>query len=671
MPCRVHAIPQTSILVAVLSLASCTEAQALVFTWSGGEYGAQGLPNPLDGDSVVNVVAGAPKSIAGGIVNDGRFNWLSTNPLSFGDGALFQNRGVFDQRADGRMLVPSGAATFENSGTLVKSGGPGDLLLDVTLVNHAGAVLDAASGRIVYRGNDRFEDGSVFRGTGVHQFNAGAATFSFLGSLVAENGLLFTAGTFSAVAPTRAQGNISFVSGTFAGQWTIVGGHTLTGSVGLGKSISGSLVNEGTIAWNTSDGLNLSGTALLRNEGTFDQQTDGRILAPGGTALFDNRGIVKKSGGTGDLLLDAPLHNRSGAVLDASSGRIVYRGNDQFDAGSVFAGAGAHVFNAGAATFTFHGDFVGENNVFFAAGTYHAALPTRPQTDVMFTNGGFTGQWIIDSGRTLAATGSFGKGISGSFVNDGKVIWNTGTPLSLNLAGGTTTLVNNGLFEQQTDGRIVAAFDLPTMANIGTLRKSGGSGNFVIGVAIVNTGAIESLSGNIVLPTDWRNDGTLRGTAAFQTNRLTNAGDIAPGMPGPAQAIAALALTGALDETAGGTLSFDVDAGGVSDVFNVSGAVVFDGTVHVSRHGSYLPQLGDSFRVMNFASFSGQLLDVLEFGFGSDVQFVAVYGPTYLELRVAAVPEPGTWGTMLCGLGMLLTALRKTRRHAQSSSPSS
>jgi len=60
---------------------------------------------------------------------------------------------------------------------------------------------------------------------------------------------------------------------------------------------------------------------------------------------------------------------------------------------------------------------------------------------------------------------------------------------------------------------------------------------------------------------------------------------------------------------------------------------------------------------MNFASFSGGLDGVKEFGFGGGVEFEALYSPTYLELRVTAVPEPHGWALMAGGL-LLLSRLK-------------
>lgn len=183
---------------------------------------------------------------------------------------------------------------------------------------------------------------------------------------------------------------------------------------------------------------------------------------------------------------------------------------------------------------------------------------------------------------------------------------------------------------------------------------------------------IESLSGTVVLPAGpWRNDGSLRGTARFQSSRIDNAGDIAPGVPSASAgslpvaqattAVAQLSFVGALTQLASGSLSFDVGPAGLADLLSVSGAVTFGGVARVSPLPGYAPQVGDSFRVMSFSSFSGSLVDVLEIGFDPGVVFEAVYSPQALQLRVTAVPEPASAATLLAGLA-LLAALKARRR---------
>ncbi|KPF41533.1 hypothetical protein D621_21680, partial [beta proteobacterium AAP51] len=55
-------------------------------------------------------------------------------------------------------------------------------------------------------------------------------------------------------------------------------GSTLRGLAGSNKLLNTNLTNDGTIAWQTSDPLSFfGGGTTLRNNGLFDQQTNGAI----------------------------------------------------------------------------------------------------------------------------------------------------------------------------------------------------------------------------------------------------------------------------------------------------------------------------------------------------------------------------------------------------------
>ena len=434
----------------------------------------------------------------------------------------------------------------------------------------------------------------------------------------------------------------------------IESGSTLRGLSGSDKLLNTNLTNDGTIAWQTSDPLLFfGGGTTLRNNGLFDQQTNGAINFTNGAQTFDNAGTLRKSGGTGDLLIGVQVTNRTGATLAAESGSITYRGSSLFEAGSVFAGAGTHVFDGRASLHTFQGSFVGNGRLHFQAGRYFAAAPVRPQSDFSFSSGTFEGPWFVEQNATMTAPTSSGdaKFIAGTFTNDGTIAWQTSDPLLF--FGGGTTLRNHGLFDQQTNGAINFTNGAQTFVNAGTLRKSGGAGEFMVTVGLQNTGVIESRSGTIVLPDNWTNNGTLRGSAAYRSNRLTNAGVITPGDSG-APEITELALTGDLLQTGAGRLSFEVAAGAMADLLNVSGVVGFAGVLQVLNSAGYLPALGDTFRVMNFSAYTGAFADIQALGFGEGIVFEAVYAPQHLDVRVSAVPEPAAWLMFLAGGAWML-----------------
>jgi hypothetical protein len=443
--------------------------------------------------------------------------------------------------------------------------------------------------------------------------------------------------------------------------------HQVVNAVNGGvKSFSGDILNQGRINWQTGNDLRLSDSGtILRNQGLLDLQADQRIRAFGSEVTLDNAGVLRKSAGSGTSALETLIINRAGATLDVASGTLLYTAGGSFEAGSVLSASngGRHLFQ-GIATYHFHDSFSGPGSgVQFSRGDYVSAGGQRldMQTDLLWTGGRFLGAWMNGSGRTLSvADGGWTKDINGSFLNQGTLRWQTGN--DLHLSGSGTTLRNEGLLDLQADQRIRAFGSEVTLDNAGVLRKSAGSGTSRFETALINTGAIEALAGTIELPGNWTNHGELRGNAALRSSALANAGSIAPGLADadPAARIATLSLQGQLLQTEQAWLLFELGADGLTDLLAVSGSVSFSGGLRFSLLQAQPLRVGDSFRVMTFASYSGQLDQIVTQGFGHGVSFEAIYGADFLDLRVSAVPEPSAF--WLLGAGLLALGWRLRRR---------
>lgn len=632
-------------------------------SWSGGTL--QGGWRNAAGRTLT-ALDGGDKVTASSFDNDGTIVWNGSGGLGLdsADGRYtteLRNRGVLDFRADSALSALHSETRLANVGLLRKSGGSGELLIGVAAYGLPGSTFDAASGSIRYTGGGQMGGDTRFTGSGWHIFDT-AHVFGFgSGNVFTKSRLHFARGEFAVTSSLRLapDAELLWSGGTFFGAWAVAAGHTTTVVDGHDKVIRGGFVNDGVVAWNSRDALGLGGgTTVLRNNGLFQFAGDGWLRALAGNVTFDNAGTLRKAGGSGELLVDVFLHNRSGATLDAGSGSIYYAADGALEAGTVFGGAGRHVFDT-TGSYTFGGHFTAAgHNLRFVRGSFVNGGAARLDlaTDLAWSGGVLQGPWGNAAGRTLTASTGFDKVFAGDFSNDGHIEWNTGDSVFFRNAG--SRLQNNGVFHFAGDGWLRPLAGGVVFHNAGVLRKGGGSGELRVGTGLVNTGAIEALAGTIVLPVIWQNAGSLRGTAAFSNQRIDNKGDIAPGLPGGGGRIATLHVSGRLDNLPGGTLSFDVGLGGSSDLLLVGGEARLDGVLRVFAADGYRPAVGDTFHVMSFASVSGAFDDVAEFGFAPGVVFTALLGATGLDLRVSAVPEAPGW-LLLCAGQALLVVWRR------------
>src|SRR5690606_11873442 len=177
------------------------------------------------------------KQHAGGsIVNRGAVVWSTEVPYQGAGGAVFENRGLFEARANA-TLMPSNASSrnsFSNpAGGVVRAANGATLTIDGVSLLGAGGEFEAAAGsRIVYRGGfARFNAGTRFTGAGSHvvlrdarfvsAFQSASLTFADGGGRFGGDGV--TSGSNAIV-----QGGLEWTGGALQGHWEIASGSTLT-----------------------------------------------------------------------------------------------------------------------------------------------------------------------------------------------------------------------------------------------------------------------------------------------------------------------------------------------------------------------------------------------------------------------------------------------------------
>jgi hypothetical protein len=521
----------------------------------------------------------------------------------------------------GRINLSEGSVLSSVVGNVVfgKNGGPGLVNLDT------GSSLQAAHGSTMTFGlggsgtgvvgtDSRITAGTLDLGT--VSYADGSLTVSGAGaSLVVMDGLHL--GGYSTRAGgtgtlTVANGGLATVDETGTSTTIWDDGGVLNVNEGGTFTSTGNVDHRGEI--HLAGGmiqvptLDFSGPASLAGHGTVIARvlvdaTQATISASGGSLALGNpsdpQGFVNV--GTLDVGSETvTLDDADGATLgnvQMGGGRLVLRAGGSLVAGKTLSGSGVvdgALTNGGAITLTGSGlQFDG-----LLTGVGQGITGT---TLTLLDEGGFTGSGEIsaridaDAGSVITATGALTLGFATS---------RTGVTLDgeLNVGSHAVTL-------QDADG--------VTLGSRTTL--SGGSLSY--------SGALSLTTG-----------GTLSGTGRTTASLLQNGGVVSPGA-----SAGALTHIGAFTQLAGGTLEMELGdhAGEEWDLIRISGAATLAGTLSLKALPRFRANVGDTYRIMTFASRSGTFASVNLQGFDPGVEIDVVYRNTYVDLVVTADAPSG------------------------------
>jgi hypothetical protein len=549
----------------------------------------------------------------GPVTNFGIVNWVSggvainTNSGTFG---VFWNQpgAVFDIQCSQSLFYGISLPTFHNAGLIRKEIDTGITTFGVFL-NNIGTV-QAKAGTI------NFPTGSDFGGT--FQADSGAA-------------IAFNGGNFILSSPpTNFQGpgtvqftsvNLtldSFTGGPYTinpttllvGQNTVAATGTVTlngNNLGPGASLTvasnavmnlqgtivfqGPVTNFGIVNW-VSGGL-----AINTNSGTFgvfwnqagavfDIQCSQNLFYGISVPTFHNAGLIRKEIDAGITTFGVFLNNTG--TVQAKAGTINFPSGT--DLGGIFqADSGAAIaFNGSSYTLSNPpANFQGPGTVQFTSvnltldsfiggpytinpSTLLVGQNTIAATSTVTLNGNNLGP-----GASLTVLSNAVMNLQGTIVfqgpvtNFGTMNWVSGG-LAINTNSGTSGVFWNqpgAVFDIQCSQSFFYGISVPTFHNAGLIRKSATSGLTSITIAIDNTGTIQAQTGII----------------GIQGPYTENAG-----------AILGVSLSGLAPGTGFGQIQF-------------TGAPTFAGKFAVNTLNGYHPNLGDSFAVMTYPSFTGGL----------------------------------------------------------------
>lgn len=344
--------------------------------------------------------------------------------------------------------------------------------------------------------------------------------------------------------------------------------------------------------------------------------TAGAMLAFAGHAnMAAAQGPVQIYNGPAPDVFSAGSVNSSpgGQILVNDQGQVVIR--DQ--ASIVVEGGGSlEVSDTASVTVEDGGSLVVETN-----GTVEVTDSARISFDDSFSS--VSGTFSMQSDNRVEFSNNSFMSLGGDFIqSNGTVEVQAGSIIagdgSFALNGGTTVLNGQLILQPQT------IFDPPTSVSV--------------------TG------------------GTLLGAGTVLAGAVTNSG----GTVGPGDGTGTMNVIGDYTQGPGGTLAIDIDSLLAFDLLSVIGDVTLDGLLDLQVDPGYAAaaQVGDSFTIMEWSSFSGAFDTVTGGDLGGGKFFTLDYENSGLTLTVNAqtvvgVPEPG----MIALFGLGLAGIGFARRH--------
>lgn len=469
----------------------------------------------LTGAAAKNLYHGSSGSGGRTLDNQGTTTWQDAGNLLLGDGAQILNRAgaVFAVQNDATLGYAGfgNGGTFANTGSFVKSSATGTTTIsNLTFANQglvevqngtvaftstltsAGEFRTSAMGSILFSGNQAFNSGTSFTGSGVNKILGGTTTFS--GSISSQN-LEFAGG--GGVGTATIAGDLQWTGGdwyggntfTFTGGTLAIGGaanknlyHGWSGSGGRVVSVAGSatwdgpgliragdgagieiqgtgslsilndsalqylgaggapfLTNAGTLTKTTGPGTTTFSDVGFTNTGTTSVQT-GTLLVTGGSAGVSNLGAIEVYSGA-SFVQAAGGGSSSGSFLTGGTGLIQFTGGVQtLTTGAAFLGSGLSEIAGGTVN---------------VAGTAAAGTPSNP------------GTFRLTSG-TFGGSGTFTVNVGSTFQ------WRGGSmtgPATLQIAAGGTLAIDGAAAKNMYHGSSGSGGH--TIANAGTITWQG------------------------------------------------------------------------------------------------------------------------------------------------------------------------------------------------------
>jgi len=463
-------------------------------------------------------------------------------------------------------------------------------------------------------------------------------------------GLFTNSGTFNKLGPGNTTINVALEN---SGAVNILSGTLLLRGAGT-QSMTGSF--NGAPDATLDLGLIGAGRTATYNFGNTSSIAIGQMrFSPGGvTANID--GVYNVSGGTTVSAGMTANFSPAATVLGLGESLNVSGGTANFNCDEPIS---IHTFTLSGSTsgtVNFNtGQPVLVHTLLQGGGWLSGADEVRVTGPSTWTAG-----TMLGAGRTV-----FEDNVALSWVNlrDSRVVRSLQTASHAGQLGmrDTAQFENAGTFDALSDGEIKQWSGSPRFTNTGTFLKRG-AGTMYCTVAFHNSGTMELQAGVFQqlnrpytqdagvtrlnggqltsgLPLDLQG-GVLSGSSTITGSVSNTGGIVAPGLP-----VGVLDIVGGYTQGPAGTLAVELagdEPGAAYDVLNVSEGVTIDGVLRVEVDPMFLPDFGETFEILTFASRTGQFAAASGLGLGEGRRLDLTYGEHDIVLAVVPIGSPDT-----------------------------
>jgi hypothetical protein len=414
-----------------------------------------------------------------------------------------------------------------------------------------------------------------------------------------------TGGTLVVSGPLNSTGNITVqLGGTFnlaggtvsgpsqitvnsSGAFNVSNGGALSTATGVTVNSSGITNWNGTANFDLSNGStfnNLAGAVFTVDTST---STGGLTLTnTTGTAAFVNSGTFSTSGGKLMTVNSTiPFTNNGSLIVSAATDSLSVIGLTNYSVATGTLTSG---------TYTLLGPITPTSSITDHLSTIAANVNLGgPSADI---KSGYTSSTLlpqltnIASGGTLALSNGFGLTTSSSLSNAG----------TLSIAGAATALSVTGTYTQTA------------------------------GLTVLVNGGSMSASTQVLLQ-----GGSLTANNSTMINASVNNAAQIMVLAGQT-----LTISGSYTQTSGGTLAPFIASPTSVGLLAVTGVATLGGTVNANIQAAYTPAPGDTWKVITFASTSGQFSTVLPTLTMNALAVSQVVTATSISLQTGAAPPP-------------------------------